>query len=395
MDQVMDTPIELIDRHFEANVIAPIILTKLVLPQMVDRGAGVIINLASASGTMDPPSPAGQGGWGLGYGASKAALASAGWHPGRRAEGPWHPGLQPQPRIHRHRTDRPRHGRVRVRRVEGCSGRRRWRGRCVAGHLSRRREPKWAMGRGAAPLSRARACFPAGPEGPFRAPSGGGTASGSERAGAARRYSRLPMAEPASTRDLLLDAAARLFAERGVDNVSIAEIVRAADQRNTSAVHYHFGSRDEVLRAVLARHVPELAERRSTLLEHARARPARDARSAAEAIVRPVTEFAQGGWRQRAYLQIGSELAGAVDRITPGVRDLLKLHGRSRGLGTPAATLSRRSRRTSGSPVRRSASCSSAGPPPTGPANSTRAVGVACSPMIASLTTWSKCCWAQ
>ncbi len=74
MDQVMDTPIELIDRHFEANVMAPIILTKLVLPQMVDRGAGVIINLASASGTMDPPAPAGQGGWGLGYGASKAAL---------------------------------------------------------------------------------------------------------------------------------------------------------------------------------------------------------------------------------------------------------------------------------------------------------------------------------
>jgi NAD(P)-dependent dehydrogenase (short-subunit alcohol dehydrogenase family) len=74
MDQVLDTPIELIDRHFEANVIAPIILTKLVLPLMVERGAGVIINLASASGTMDPPSPAGQGGWGLGYGASKAAL---------------------------------------------------------------------------------------------------------------------------------------------------------------------------------------------------------------------------------------------------------------------------------------------------------------------------------
>jgi AcrR family transcriptional regulator len=133
------------------------------------------------------------------------------------------------------------------------------------------------------------------------------------------------MAESASTRDLILDAAARLFAERGVDNVSIAEIVRAAGQRNMSAVHYHFGGRDEVLRAVLARHVPELAERRATLLAQARLRPARDVRSAAFAIVRPVTEFAQGGWRQRAYLQIGSELAGAVDRLSPPVRDLLKL----------------------------------------------------------------------
>ena len=70
-----------------------------------------------------------------------------------------------------------------------------------------------------------------------------------------------------------LDAAARLFAERGIDNVSIAEIVRTAHQRNASAVHYHFGNRDEILRAVLARHVPAIAERRHQLLERARARP--------------------------------------------------------------------------------------------------------------------------
>jgi AcrR family transcriptional regulator len=132
-----------------------------------------------------------------------------------------------------------------------------------------------------------------------------------------------PMAEATSTRELLLDAAARLFAERGIDNVSIAEIVRAAHQRNASAVHYHFGSRDEILRSVLARHVPAIAQRRGELLERARARPARDVRSAAEAVVRPVTEFAQRGWRERAYLQIGSELTGALDRTSSDIRDLL------------------------------------------------------------------------
>ena len=131
------------------------------------------------------------------------------------------------------------------------------------------------------------------------------------------------MADAGSTRDKLLDAAARLLAERGIDNVSIAEIVRRAGQRNASAVQYHFGTRDEVLRAVLARHVPAIAERRSELLEVARSRPANDVRSAAEAIVRPVTEFAQRGWRERSYLQIGSELTGALDRATPGIRELL------------------------------------------------------------------------
>src|ERR1700722_7585043 len=35
MDQLVDTPVELLDRHLEANVMAPVILTKLLLPQMV------------------------------------------------------------------------------------------------------------------------------------------------------------------------------------------------------------------------------------------------------------------------------------------------------------------------------------------------------------------------
>jgi NAD(P)-dependent dehydrogenase (short-subunit alcohol dehydrogenase family) len=74
MDQVLDTPVELLDHHLEANVMAPVILAKLVLPQMVERADGVIVNLASASGAMDPPSAAGSGGWGLGYGMSKGAL---------------------------------------------------------------------------------------------------------------------------------------------------------------------------------------------------------------------------------------------------------------------------------------------------------------------------------
>jgi AcrR family transcriptional regulator len=125
----------------------------------------------------------------------------------------------------------------------------------------------------------------------------------------------------ASTPDKLLDAAARLFAERGIENVAVAEIVRAAGQRNASAVNYHFGTRDDLLHAVLARHVPVLAGRRRELLVVART--AGDVRSAAEAIVRPVTEFAQRGWRERAYLQIGSDVAAVLDRTTPAIRELL------------------------------------------------------------------------
>ena len=74
MDRFVDTPIELHERHLEANVLAPIILTRLVLPQMLERGEGHIVNVTSSAGNSDPPGPAGEGGWGLGYGMSKGAM---------------------------------------------------------------------------------------------------------------------------------------------------------------------------------------------------------------------------------------------------------------------------------------------------------------------------------
>lgn len=74
MDLFMETPIELHEKHLEANVLAPIILSKLVLPQMLERGEGHIVNITSSAGNVDPPAAAGSGGWGLGYGMSKGAF---------------------------------------------------------------------------------------------------------------------------------------------------------------------------------------------------------------------------------------------------------------------------------------------------------------------------------
>jgi AcrR family transcriptional regulator len=132
----------------------------------------------------------------------------------------------------------------------------------------------------------------------------------------------MPEPEP-STRDKLIDAAARLFAERGIESVSLAEIVRASGQRNTSAVQYHFGGRDDLLLAILERYVPILRARRRELLDIAEHRGS-DVRAAAEAVVRPITELAQRGWRERAYLQIGSELTNTLDRAPRAVRDVLR-----------------------------------------------------------------------
>jgi AcrR family transcriptional regulator len=66
----------------------------------------------------------------------------------------------------------------------------------------------------------------------------------------------------------LLDAAAVLMDERGVDNVTIQDISQASGHRNRSAVQYHFGSRDAVIRAVISRTMEPLDAERNLLLDH-------------------------------------------------------------------------------------------------------------------------------
>jgi len=74
MDRLLDTPLAVLDDHLQANVMAPLRLCQRVLPGMVDRGEGAVVNLTSSVAYEDPPAPAGDGGWGLGYGMSKGAF---------------------------------------------------------------------------------------------------------------------------------------------------------------------------------------------------------------------------------------------------------------------------------------------------------------------------------
>ena len=62
----------------------------------------------------------------------------------------------------------------------------------------------------------------------------------------------------AETRQRLLDAAAALFAERGIEAVSIDAIAEAAD-RTSGAVYAHFGNKDGLLQALVAGLVNETA----------------------------------------------------------------------------------------------------------------------------------------
>lgn len=70
-----------------------------------------------------------------------------------------------------------------------------------------------------------------------------------------------------STRALLLATAERLFAEYGLAEVSNRQIVEAAGQANNSALSYHVGTRDDLIRAIVASHNGPIARRAEQMVE--------------------------------------------------------------------------------------------------------------------------------
>lgn len=72
---------------------------------------------------------------------------------------------------------------------------------------------------------------------------------------------RPPKTNPSSadTRQRLIDAAAKLFADKGFDNVTVREICKASTA-NVAAVNYHFGDKAGLYRAVIMRAIDEMRE---------------------------------------------------------------------------------------------------------------------------------------
>jgi len=132
------------------------------------------------------------------------------------------------------------------------------------------------------------------------------------------------MEKETDTRLRILAAAEHLFAERGVAVVSLAEINQAAGQRNSSAIHYHFGSREGLLDAVLARHMTELDLRRGAMLDALEAADALTLPNLMRALVSPLAErldHASG----RCFLRIQAQGRHADAARNPAARRLVGL----------------------------------------------------------------------
>jgi AcrR family transcriptional regulator len=130
-----------------------------------------------------------------------------------------------------------------------------------------------------------------------------------------------PRSDSERTRERLLDAAEKLFAAHGVHAISLRTVNAAAGARNVSAAHYHFGSKDNLIRALVARRMQAIAHERLAALAavDAGARTAApDLRAVVEAMVLPFFRLLGGDRSSVTFLaRVSAEPGVVLDELAP------------------------------------------------------------------------------
>lgn len=123
------------------------------------------------------------------------------------------------------------------------------------------------------------------------------------------------MARGDASRQLILATAERLFAERGISAVSSRHIGEAAGQRNSAVVGYHFGSKTDLVHAILRTHAEPIERRRAEMVDRLGVDPG--LRQWIACLVRPSTdhlaELGDRTWFARLRAQVVTD---------PALRDL-------------------------------------------------------------------------
>lgn len=112
-----------------------------------------------------------------------------------------------------------------------------------------------------------------------------------------------------ATRELLLRTAERLYAERGLAQVSNRQIVEAAGQANNSALSYHVGTRTDIVQAIARTHGDPIARRTQERVEAVRG--SSTPRDHVASLVLPYTEhlatLGNPSWFARFTAQVSTD----------------------------------------------------------------------------------------
>ena len=128
------------------------------------------------------------------------------------------------------------------------------------------------------------------------------------------------------TKRRLILTAERLFAEHGFDGVTLKQITAEAGQRNASALQYHFGSKVDLVEAIVNYRIPGINDRREQMLEELeRSGRSGDLRAVLEAMVYPLAEQLGTREERRYYLgflaQVYSNPRSGIAQMVPGKLD--------------------------------------------------------------------------
>lgn len=131
------------------------------------------------------------------------------------------------------------------------------------------------------------------------------------------------MTQDTSAQELIARVADRAFHEHGTERVSVRDILREAEQGNMSAVNYHFGGRDGLLRAVFRRRRERLNVDRTAYLDKAEAEGrGGDVRALVEASVYPHAKLVRESPRESDFARFAARMAPRVDYSSRAVDEL-------------------------------------------------------------------------
>jgi AcrR family transcriptional regulator len=120
----------------------------------------------------------------------------------------------------------------------------------------------------------------------------------------------------------LIRAAERLFALHGVEGVPLRRITQESGHRNMSAAQYHFGSRSELVQAVLASRMVDIDRRRRELLDAIAAGRAGEVRDFVFSYISPLAEQLIPRESGNYYLRFLAQYRAWTGNDWAGLRDV-------------------------------------------------------------------------
>jgi NAD(P)-dependent dehydrogenase (short-subunit alcohol dehydrogenase family) len=71
---LIGTPLDVYEKTLTGDILAPLLILQKVVPGMVERGTGTVVQMSSFVAAHNPPGPPGKGGWGMAYAVGKGGF---------------------------------------------------------------------------------------------------------------------------------------------------------------------------------------------------------------------------------------------------------------------------------------------------------------------------------